>query len=169
VTSGPVRIDLLTPADEEELLAFEVRNREFFARAVGDRGDDYFAEFAKRHRALVEENAAGTTAMFLVRDRDGRLVGRVNLFDIADGSADLGYRIAEDAGGRRYAREAVRLVLAAAAERGVRRVTAMTTADNLASQRVLEVSGFVRVADGEPAELAIGDRTHPTLHFESAT
>jgi hypothetical protein len=25
------------------------------------------------------------------------------------------------------------------------------------------------VADGEPAELAIGDRTHPTLHFESAT
>jgi ribosomal-protein-alanine N-acetyltransferase len=169
VTSGPVRIDLLTPADEEELLAFEVRNREFFARAVGDRGDDYFAEFAKRHRALVEENAAGTTAMFLVRDRDGRLVGRVNLFDIADGSADLGYRIAEDAGGRGYAREAVRLVLAAAAERGVRRVTAMTTADNLASQRVLEVSGFVRVADGEPAELAIGDRTHPTLHFESAT
>lgn len=169
MTSGPVRIDLLTPADEEELYAFEVRNREFFARAVGDRGDDYFAEFAKRHRALLEENAAGTTAMFLVRDRDGRLVGRVNLVDIADGSAELGYRIAEDAGRRGYAREAVRLVLAAAAELGVHRVTAMTTVDNLASQRVLEAAGFVRVAGGQPAEVAIGDRTQPTVHFESAT
>jgi ribosomal-protein-alanine N-acetyltransferase len=99
-----VRSSLPTLEDEAELLAFELANRDYFARAVGDRGDEYFASFPDRLRSLVEENDAGTVMMFVVRDAGGRVVGRVNVVDILDGSADLGYRIAEDAGGRGYAR-----------------------------------------------------------------
>jgi ribosomal-protein-alanine N-acetyltransferase len=162
-----VSISLLSPEDEAELLAFETENRAFFARAVGDRGDAYFAEFPKRHRALVEENETETSMLFLVRDADGTLVGRVNLLDTDTGSPELGYRIAERAGGRGYAREAVRLALAAASGRGVRRVRAKTTVENLASRRVLEASGF-EPADGEPAELKVNGEPRPAVHYVRA-
>lgn len=151
VTRGTIRIDLLTAGDEAELLAFERDNREFFARAVTDRGDEYFAEFSRRHAALVAENETGTSMLFLVRNSDGRIVGRVNLLDVGDELPELGYRIGAADGGRGYAREAVRLALEAARERGVRRMSAMVTTDNLASRRVLEVSDFARSA--EPARI----------------
>jgi ribosomal-protein-alanine N-acetyltransferase len=103
--------------------------------------------------------------MFVVRDAGSRVVGRVNVVDILDGSADLGYRIAEDAGGRGYAREAARLALQAAADRGVRQVTAMTTVGNVASRRVLEANGFEPVAAGEPAEVEVEGQLQRTVHF----
>ena len=79
-------IHLLTTEDEHEALAFERENRVFFARAVGDRGEDYFASFPQRHAGLVAENEAGTSMLFLVRNEQGRVVGRVNLGDLADGA-----------------------------------------------------------------------------------
>ena len=35
------------------LLAFERENRAYFAASIPDRGDDYFATFAERHRELL--------------------------------------------------------------------------------------------------------------------
>ncbi len=163
-----VRIALLTADDEADLLEFELANRAFFARSVGDRGDDYFAEFPARQRALIAENEAGTSMFHLVRDSAGRLVGRVNLVDIRDGSAEIGYRIADGANGRGYAGEAVRLALAAAAARGVRRVTAMVTVSNLASRRVLERNDFQLSARDEPAWVEVNDSREPVVHFEVA-
>lgn len=171
VTATPhvssVRIALLTEADEEELLAFEIANREFFARTVGDRGDEYFASFRRRHARLVAENRDGASMLFAVRDEGGRVVGRVNIGDIDDGCGDLGYRIAEGACGRGIAKSAVRLALEAAAARGVPRVTAATTPDNVASQRVLLANGFEPVTGGEPALLELGasGRTAPAVRF----
>ena len=72
-----VSIGVLTAADEAELEAFERDNREFFARSIDDRGDAYFAGFAERHRSLIAENEAGTCLLMAVRDRAGRVVGRV--------------------------------------------------------------------------------------------
>ena len=94
---------------------------------------------------------------------------RLNLVDIRDGSAEIGYRIAEGANGRGYAGEAVRLALAAAAARGVRRVTAMVTVSNLASRRVLERNDFQLSARDEPAWVDVNDSREPVVHFRGGT
>jgi ribosomal-protein-alanine N-acetyltransferase len=60
-----------------------------------------------------------------------------------DGTAEIGYSVVPGQRGRGYATEAVQaFVHWATAHAGVRRVVAETLADNLASRRVLEKSGF---------------------------
>ncbi|WP_161962495.1 GNAT family N-acetyltransferase [Nocardioides speluncae] len=163
----PIRIVLLTTSDQDDLLAFEQTNREFFAKAVGDRGDAFFAEFPRRLRSLVDENDQGRSLFFVIRDALDDVVGRVNLADIDTGEPELGYRIAEAAGGRGYATEAVRLAIRAAAAAGVRRVKAKATADNHASHQVLLANGFRRLDGGEPAHLDVDGRLLDAVHFEA--
>ncbi|MEU0198860.1 MULTISPECIES: GNAT family N-acetyltransferase [unclassified Streptomyces] len=131
----------------DALLAFERENRAYFARTVPDRGDAYFtpAGFAERHRALLAEQHA-RVCHFHVLLEDEVLVGRVNLMDAADGSAELGYRIGERASGRGVATAAVaQMCQLAAAEYGLTSLTARTTLDNPASMKVLARNGFTRV------------------------
>ncbi|MEU3569638.1 GNAT family N-acetyltransferase [Kitasatospora sp. NPDC036755] len=136
-------LEPLRPDHAEALLAFERANRAYFARSIPDRGDAYFAEFAERHAALLAEQAEGVCRFHIVRDAAGHLVGRVNLVDLADGSAELGYRIAESAAGRGLATAAVAEVCRLAVTAyGLRALTAMTTVDNPASRAVLLRNGF---------------------------
>ncbi|GAA2840645.1 GNAT family N-acetyltransferase [Kitasatospora aburaviensis] len=138
----------------DALLEFERANREYFARSVPDRGDGYFAYFADRHRALLAEQDAGTCHFHLVLDEAGSLLGRVNLVDVEDGSAELGYRIGERAAGRGVATAGVLEVCRlAAAEYGLSALTAVTTLDNPASMAVLRRTGFTAVG-----EVTIDDR-----------
>jgi ribosomal-protein-alanine N-acetyltransferase len=135
-----------TPA----LLLFERENRAYFARSVPDRGDDYFASFDERHKALLAEQEAGLHHFHLLLDASGAVLGRVNLVDVADGSAELGFRIAESAAGRGLATSAVRRVCAVAAkDYGLASLRAATTLDNTGSRSVLERTGFVRVGSVE--------------------
>jgi ribosomal-protein-alanine N-acetyltransferase len=141
-------LERLRPDHAGALLAFERENRRYFARSVPDRGDAYFTGFAARHRALLAEQDAGVCRFHLVLDRHGVLVGRVNLVDIADGCAELGYRIGERAAGRGLATAAVREVCRLAAEEyRLSALTAVTTLDNPASQAVLRRNGFIAVED----------------------
>lgn len=138
------------------LLAFECANRAYFAASIPDRGDDYFAAFDVRHGELLAEQAAGLCHFHVLVDGDGGVVGRVNLVDVADGSADLGYRIAESAAGRGLATAAVgRLCVLAATEYGLTELRAATTVDNAGSRAVLSRTGFVptgeTVLNGRPA------------------
>lgn len=151
-------LKLLTESDGEDVLAFERRNRDFFAQWVGDRGDEWFATFFDRHAALAEENRDGTSLLYLVRDAGGCVIGRVNILDVDGDVAELGYRLAESAQGRGIATAAVDRALSAAFAVGVRRVDARVFADNGASQRVLDRNGFVLAArpceiNGVPARL----------------
>ncbi|MDI3403744.1 GNAT family N-acetyltransferase [Streptomyces cavernicola] len=137
-------LTLLRPEHAPALLDFERENRAYFARWVPDRGDSYFAEFADRHTALLAEQAAGVCHFHVLVDQDGSVLGRVNLVDVADGTASLGYRIAERAAGRGLATSAVRRVLALAADTyGLRTLLAETTVANAGSQAVLTRTGFV--------------------------
>lgn len=130
------------------MLAFELENREYFAARIADRGDDYFAEFAERHQALLTDQAAGELHFHVLVDDDGTVIGRVNLVDVADGSAELGYRIAESATGRGLATAAVLEVCALAArEYGLRELNAGTSVANAASRAVLARTGFVVVGE----------------------
>ncbi|WP_151774334.1 GNAT family N-acetyltransferase [Streptomyces abyssomicinicus] len=141
----------------EALFAFERDNRGYFARTVPDRGDAYFAHFTDRLGALLAEQEEGVCHFHVVLGDDGEVAARVNLVDVdpADGSAELGYRVAERYAGRGLATAAVREVCGAAASYGLRALTAVTHEDHLASRRVLERTGFTATGrfllDGRPA------------------
>src|SRR5687768_16796906 len=90
----------LTAEQPPALLAFDAANRAGLARTITDRGDDYCAHFAQRHAAILAEQAAGLHHFHVVVDPAGAVAGRINLVDVADGRAELGYRIAESAAGR---------------------------------------------------------------------
>lgn len=143
--AGMITLERLRDDHAHALLVFERENRAYFTRSVPDRGDDYFtaAGFAARHGALLAEQAAGVCHFHVVLDADGALVGRVNLVDVADGSAELGYRIGERAAGRGVATAAVgRLCRLASTAYGLGVLVAETTLDNTGSRTVLERNGF---------------------------
>ena len=137
-------LQLVRPEHAPALLAFEQENRAYFAASVPDRGDAYFTGFAERHRELLAWQAEGTNFFHVLVEDDGTIVGRVNLFEVAEGSADLGFRIAERAAGRGLATAAVRQVFALAASRyGLSVLRAAARVENVGSRTVLTRTGFV--------------------------
>lgn len=133
----------LTSDHLQALLAFELENRAYFARSVTDRGDEYFETFAERLRALLDEQDTDTCVFFVLVGHDGSIIGRFNLYDLHDGTAEVGYRIAERVAGRGVATEALSdLCCKAAHDHSLQTLTAGTATGNVASQRVLEKAGF---------------------------
>ncbi|MFB6980904.1 GNAT family N-acetyltransferase [Streptomyces scopuliridis] len=150
-----MRLERLRADHADALLEFERENRAYFARSVPDRGDAYFADFASRHRALLAEQDAGLCHFHVLVDDRGDLAGRVNLVDVEDGAAELGYRIGERAAGRGVATAAVEeMCRLAATAYGLSALIAVTTLDNPASRTVLARNGFTVVEnisiDGRP-------------------
>ena len=136
------------------VLAFELANRAYFAASVSDRGDEFFDQFPDRHSAMLAEQEAGTCAFYVLVADDGSVLGRFNLYDLKDGTASLGYRVAEQVAGRGVATAAVRALCRIAAVRhGLRTLRAATSHGNTASQRVLAKAGFVPVGPAGPADL----------------
>jgi ribosomal-protein-alanine N-acetyltransferase len=138
------------------LLTFEVENRAYFAASIPDRGDEYFRDFEARLRLSLEEQMAGLHHYHVMMEPDGSITGRINLVDVDNGSANLGYRIAERAAGRGLATNAVNQVCEiAAGDYGLVELRAAATRDNAASRAVLARTGFVCVGDttlnGRPA------------------
>ena len=136
------------------VLAFELANRAYFAASISDRGDEFFAQFTDRHNAMLAEQEAGACAFYLLVAEDGSVLGRFNLFNIGNGTADLGYRVAEHVAGRGVATATVReLCQLAEARYGLHTLRAATSHDNAASQKVLAKAGFVPVGPAGPADL----------------
>jgi ribosomal-protein-alanine N-acetyltransferase len=103
---------------------------------------------------LLARQAARTDDFHVLVAEGGEVVGRVNLIDVVDGSAELGYRIAQKATGQGLASAAVREVRElAAAQYGLTRLRAKVTMDNPASHKVLERNGFLAVG-----ELTLNDK-----------
>jgi [ribosomal protein S5]-alanine N-acetyltransferase len=137
-------IERLRAGHAPALLAFERENRAYFAASISDRGDAFFEEFDELLALRLAEQDEGICHFHVLVEAGGAIVGRVNLIDVTDGSAELGYRIAERVAGRGVATAAVRDVCAlAAVEYGLSALTARTTLDNVASQTVLARTGFV--------------------------
>ena len=136
------------------VLAFELTNRAYFAASVSDRGDDFFAQFTDRYNALLAEQEAGMCASYVLVAEDGSVLGRFNLVDIEDHTAELGYRVAQHVAGRGVATAAVReLCQLAAARHGLRTLRAAAARQNAASRKVLTKTGFVPVGPADPAHL----------------
>ena len=163
----------LHPGHAPAVLAFELANRSYFAAFVSDRGDEFFDQFTEQHSALLAEQEAGAGAYYVLVAEDGSVLGRFNLYRFEDGTAELGYRVAQHAAGRGLATAAVReLCGLAAARHGLRTLRAATSHDNTASQKVLTKAGFVPAGPADPAhlggkqgtwyqrDLIAGDATH---------
>ena len=136
------------------VLAFELANRAYFSAFISDRGDDFFDQFAERHRALLAEQDAGIGAFYVLVDGDGLVLGRFNLIFMGDGTAKLGYRVAHDvAGGGVATATVLELCGLAATRHGLHTLRAATSSTNIGSQRVLTKAGFVPVGPADPADL----------------
>ncbi|MBV9796238.1 MAG: GNAT family N-acetyltransferase [Actinobacteria bacterium] len=136
------------------VLAFEHENRGYFAASISDRGDEFFAQFADRFRALLVEQESGACAFYVVVAADGAILGRFNLYEVRDGSAELGYRVAEAAAGQGLATATVRELCGLAATRlGLHTLRAAVSHGNAGSRRVLAKAGFVPVGPADSARL----------------
>jgi ribosomal-protein-alanine N-acetyltransferase len=147
-------LTLLQAGHAPAVLAFERENRAWFAASISDRGDAYFERFTDRHRALLDEQDAGVCAFYLLLDDAGAVLGRFNLYDMADGTAEVGYRVAQHVAGRGVATATLRELCGLAARRhGLHTLRAAASLANTASQRVLLKAGFVAVGPADPAHL----------------
>ncbi|MEU9200624.1 GNAT family N-acetyltransferase [Streptomyces sp. NPDC048332] len=134
----------LRPDHAPALLAFEEENRAFFAVSVPDRGDDYFTHFTAHLTARLAEQATGDCHFHVLVTRDGEILGRFNLVDVAEGEAELGFRLAEKATGRGLATATVRrLFTLCTTTYDLTRLRAAATVTNTASRSVLTRTGFV--------------------------
>jgi ribosomal-protein-alanine N-acetyltransferase len=138
------QLERLRTDHEAALLEFEQANRAYFALSISDRGDDFYQHFAERHRVSLVDQEAGLCMLHVLVDTDGMVVGRFNLYEVQDGTAAVGYRVAERVAGRGVATRGLHdLCRIAREEYGLRTLRAATTNENLASQRVLLKGGFV--------------------------
>ena len=136
------------------VLAFELANRAYFAASISDRGDEFYEQFTEQHGAMLAEQEAGTCAFYVLVGDDDSVLGRFNLFRIEDGTAELGYRVAQHVAGHGVATATVReLCRLAAAQYGLRTLRAATSYGNVASQKVLTKAGFVPAGPADPAHL----------------
>jgi len=134
---------------EGMLLQFESENRTYFAESINDRGDDFFEKFAERHLELLAEQESGACAYYVLVD-DETVLGRFNLYDLIDGTANAGYRVAQRFSGRGVATFGLsELCLIARKKHALRILRATTSNENVASQRVLIKAGFVVLGTAE--------------------
>jgi len=144
-----VQIRNLCIEDAQALLQFEINNRRWFERHVEARSPVFYTPSgiaAHIHQFVEGYNQANWHACVMV-DRTGEIIGRANLkdIDIANGSAEVGYRIGEKNAGKGYATLALQHLLKLACEEWrLKRLFACVALNNPASARVLEKCGFIR-------------------------
>ncbi|MEJ2577794.1 MAG: GNAT family N-acetyltransferase [Kineosporiaceae bacterium] len=157
--------------DADALAEILTRNREFLAPWEPERDAGYFTTRSQADSlaAALDEHAQGRALPLVILDGDGTVAGRVTLSGIVRGpfqSAVLGYWVDRDRNGRGLATAAVRDTLRLAfTDLRLHRVQAGTLVHNLASQRVLEKNGFVRIGLA-PAYLKIAGRWQDHLLFQ---
>ncbi|MFJ7406450.1 MULTISPECIES: GNAT family N-acetyltransferase [unclassified Lysinibacillus] len=141
-----ITLNELAYHDMENLYAFELENRAYFEKMVPSRGEDYYAFtiFKKKNILLLDEQAQKLSYFYLIKNELGHIVGRINLTDIDKDQqlGHIGYRVGEKHIGQGIANIALQLLLANVSNQGISQITAKTTTNNIASQKVLEKNGF---------------------------
>lgn len=138
-----MELQRLRPDHEAAVLEFERANRAYFAESISDRGDEFFADFGGQYRAVLAEQESGTGYFHVLVDEHDAVLGRFNLYGVANGTAEAGYRVAQRASGRGVATTGLReMCRIARDEYGLRTIWATASNENVASQRVLAKVGF---------------------------
>ncbi|GGO02368.1 GNAT family N-acetyltransferase [Saccharibacillus kuerlensis] len=153
ITDGTVRLRIqpVTDTDAGDLLALELKNRDFFRQFAETREESFYTQEGqeRRVRGAIDGAAVDERYLFTVRLREtGELIGTVDLTGVNRGSlqsAWLGYFLDKDHNGRGYMTESVQFIVRHAFEVLVlHRLEAGVMPHNEASLRVLEKAGFQR-------------------------
>lgn len=143
---------LIRPLHIEEadtLLAFRLRNREFFRPYEPKLFDSHFTletqqVIIKREQLAWQNETAYHFGIFLKETNE--LIGKLGLFTVVRGAwqnANLGYSMDQNCNGKGYMSEAVTLTLRFAFDKlGLHRIQAPVMPHNTGSIRVLEKNGF---------------------------
>jgi [ribosomal protein S5]-alanine N-acetyltransferase len=157
--------------DTDELLAFEMRHREFFERNINARAANFYSESGVKQAIAdaMRDAESGSAYQYLIRDSFGTLVGRVNLTRVRRAhfhSAELGYRVGENFSGKGHATEAVRQVIERAfGEHRLMRLEATARPENEGSVKVLSRNGFSKFGQSTRS-FELAGRWCDLLHFE---
>lgn len=145
-----IDLRVLTPENSDELLDYNIRNKEHL-RIYEPARDDSFYTLEVQRKILIEEYKQylnGTTLNCGIY-KDSRLIGKIRLSNIVHGafrSGFIGYSIDEKEQGRGHMKEAVELLVDYSFnEMDLHRVEASTLVSNIKSQRVLLGCEFVEL------------------------
>jgi len=166
-----ITIHLLEKKDAAELLAFETENRSFFESMVPPRNPEYYN--LEKLRAIIteleDEQKDDLCYLYLVRNEEGEVVGRVNLFSVVRGpfqKVEIGYRIGMRHNSKGYATKAIELVCKEAFEtHGFNRIEAGTSTRNIGSQIALIKNKFEFVGRQRKV-IKINDQWEDGILFE---
>ncbi|WP_322618303.1 GNAT family N-acetyltransferase [Pseudomonas sp. BIC9C] len=137
----------LKRTDADALLAFETHNREWFESHIDARDPAFYSlqGVAEHIESYLSDFAIGAWHPFVIVDSSQTIVGRANLksIDLATGSAEVGYRIAQRACGQGLATLALRHLIQEAQMRwGLTQLVAFAYKENVGSRTVLDRCGF---------------------------
>src|SRR5690625_4683206 len=148
-----ITIVKLHDKDLDQLFEFELENRNYFEEMVWSRGDDYyhFETFITKNQALLDEQSQGLSHFYLIKNKNGLIVGRINLVDIDKtlGSGHIGYRVGKAYAGRGVAKKALQLLLKTMNKQEIKQIEGKTSTNNIASQKILEHNGFKHVSTSD--------------------
>lgn len=150
------------PEDCEELIALVTD--ESVARDIASARWPRTEEEAQRFIAREPERLHPHFFITLPTADGARPIGSIGLFRDAD-EVELGYWIARPHWGQGYASEATRAVLGLARAIGHRRIVATHFADNAASVRVLQRTGFLPTGEQRIRHSAGRGGVAPALTF----
>ncbi len=134
-------------ADAEDLLALELRNREFFQGYTGLRNEDFYTLAGQKIRILkaISDSENDLAYSFVIEDNQ-TIIGLIALTGVLRHSlqsAWVGYFLDKEMNGRGYMTEAVKKVVHIAfSELKLHRLEAGVMPHNIRSMRVLEKAGF---------------------------
>jgi RimJ/RimL family protein N-acetyltransferase len=141
---------ILRPTHEADSdLVFRLMNTPKWLQYIGDRNIRSVADARGyiQERMLPQLQRLGYSNYTVVRRQDHQKIGSCGLYD-RDGiqGIDLGFAFLPEYENQGYGFEAAsRLMQAAFHDFGLERLSAITTADNRASQRLLEKLGLIRI------------------------
>jgi ribosomal-protein-alanine N-acetyltransferase len=142
------RIRELKSSDAQALLAFEIRNREWFESHIDARDPSFYSMqgVAEHIEGYLSDFAIGAWHPIVIEDGSGTIVGRANLKGInqSTGSAEVGYRMGRDTCGQGLATQALRHLIEQAQSRWqLTQLVAYVFKENAGSRKVLARCGFV--------------------------
>lgn len=149
-----VEVRLLTPENENELLDYYMKNREYLKPFEPARDESFYTLEVQR-RDLIENYKQflnGTTVNLGIFKSD-KFIGKIRVSNMVMGvfkNAFVGYSIDKGEQGKGYMKEALGLVLEYVFdELALHRIEATTLVDNIKSQAVLLACGFKEIGISE--------------------
>ena len=145
-----IRLKEITMEDAQQVLEFELMNKDFFERFVLPRGDSYLTPegIQQSIKIMNERREEDEYYLYLLKNEGNSIVGRINLFNVDrhKGTAEIGFRVAESEAGKGLVSEAVSQISSVASGfLGLVALEAVVMEGNKASERVLEKCGFIQV------------------------